>query len=157
MQRFFVSPSLLTQRPVVLTGEMAHQMRRVLRLAPGDRVSLLDGEGWAHEAEVLAITGKDVRLNVLSRSEATGEPRAQITLYQAVLKGERFAWALQKGTEVGVSAFVPLVTERTIIDDLQAVDSEARTLAAHHPGGRGAVRARTRALLAARSTAAAAR
>ena len=99
-------------------------MRRVLRLAPGDRVQLLDGEGVAHEAEVTAVTGKDVRLAVLSRSLATGEPRTHITLYQAVLKGERFAWALQKGTEVGVAAFVPLITERSIIDDLQAVDAK---------------------------------
>ena len=124
MQRFFVPPGVLSQRPVALTGDIAHQMRRVLRLAPGDRVSLLDGEGWAYEAEVTAITGKDVRLNVLTRAEAPGEPRCQIILRQAVLKGERFAWALQKGTEIGVSAFAPLVTERTIIDDLQAVDSK---------------------------------
>jgi 16S rRNA (uracil1498-N3)-methyltransferase len=47
-----------------------------------------------------------------------------ITLYQAVLKGERFAWALQKGTEVGVSAFVPLITERSIIADLHVVDAK---------------------------------
>jgi 16S rRNA (uracil1498-N3)-methyltransferase len=124
MHRFFVSGALLTQDPVVLTGDVAHQMRRVLRLAPGARVTLLDGEGWAHEAEVLAITGKDARLKVLSRVEAAGEPRAQIILHQAVLKGERFEWALQKGTEVGVSAFAPLVTERTIIDDLQAVEGK---------------------------------
>ncbi len=48
-----------------------------------------------------------------------------ITLYQAVLKGERFAWALQKGTEVGVAAFVPLITERSIIDDLHVVEAKA--------------------------------
>lgn len=124
MQRFFVSGNLLTHQPVILTGDVAHQMRRVLRLAPGARVTLLDGEGWAYEAEVIAITGKDARLNILSRSEAAGEPRVRITLRQAVLKGERFEWALQKGTEVGVSAFAPLVTERTIIDDLQAVEGK---------------------------------
>ena len=124
MHRFFVSGALLAQDPVVLTGDVAHQMRRVLRLAPGARVTLLDGEGWAHEAEVIAITGRDARLKVISRVEAAGEPRAQIILHQAVLKGERFEWALQKGTEVGVSAFAPLVTERTIIDDLQAVEGK---------------------------------
>ncbi len=55
---------------------------------------------------------------------AAGEPRVHITLYQAVLKGERFAWALQKGTEVGVAAFVPVITERSIIDDLQVVEAK---------------------------------
>lgn len=125
MHRFFVSPSLLRIDAVVLTGDVAHQMRRVLRLTPGDRVLLLDGEGVSCEAEVTAVTAKDVRLSVLSRSLADGEPRVHITLYQAVLKGERFAWALQKGVEVGVAAFVPLITERSIIDDLHVVDAKA--------------------------------
>jgi 16S rRNA (uracil1498-N3)-methyltransferase len=124
MHRFFVPGAALAQQPVVLTGDVAHQMRRVLRLAPGARVTLLDGEGWAHEAEVLAITARDARLVVIGRSEAAGEPRVRITLHQAVLKGERFEWALQKGTEIGVSAFAPLVTERTIVDDLQAVEGK---------------------------------
>jgi 16S rRNA (uracil1498-N3)-methyltransferase len=124
VHRFFVSGAALAQEPVVLTGDVAHQMRRVLRLAPGARVTLLDGEGWAHEAEVLAVTAKDVRLRIVARTEAGGEPRVSITLHQAVLKGERFEWALQKGTEIGASAFVPLVTERTIIDDLQAVEGK---------------------------------
>lgn len=124
MHRFFVPGSALAQQPVILTGDVAHQMRRVLRLAPGARVTLLDGEGWAYEAEVVAVTGKDVRLIVAARTEAAGEPRVSVTLHQAVLKGERFEWALQKGTEIGVSAFAPLVTERTIIDDLQAVEGK---------------------------------
>ncbi len=125
MHRFFVPASILHQPSVILTGDLAHQMRRVLRLAPGDRVLLLDGEGVACEAEVSAVTGKDVRLAVVNRSLAEGEPRVHITLYQAVLKGERFAWALQKATEVGVAAFVPLITERSIIDDLQVVNAKA--------------------------------
>jgi 16S rRNA (uracil1498-N3)-methyltransferase len=124
MQRFFVPQAILSHSPVVLTGDVAHQMRRVLRLAPGDRVLLLDGAGDSCEAEVEAISAKDVRLKVLCHEPAAGEPCVHITLYQAVLKGERFAWALQKGTEVGVSAFVPVITERSIIDDLQVVEAK---------------------------------
>ncbi len=124
MHRFFVPSAVLAQSPVVLTGDIAHQMRRVLRLAPGDRVLLLDGDGVSCEAEVQTVTARDVRLSVLKRELAGGEPRVHITLYQAVLKGERFAWALQKGTEVGVSAFVPVITERSIIDDLQVVEAK---------------------------------
>lgn len=124
MHRFFVPASVLCRPSVVLTGDLAHQIRWVLRLAPGDRVLLLDGEGLACEAEVSAITARDVRLSVVSRSLVEGEPPVHITLYQAVLKGERFAWALQKATEVGVAAFVPMITERSIIDDLQTVNAK---------------------------------
>src|SRR5262249_1949055 len=43
-----------------------------------------------------------------------GEPRLRLTLYQALLKGDHFDYVLQKGTEVGLAAIVPVVTERTI-------------------------------------------
>jgi 16S rRNA (uracil1498-N3)-methyltransferase len=57
-----------------------------------------------------------VRFQAVRRWAVEGEPATHVTLYQAVLKGERFGWALQKGVEVGVSAFVPLICERNVVD-----------------------------------------
>ncbi len=122
MHRFFVTPEVLAAEPVTLTGGLAHQICHVLRMHPGDRVILLDNRGWAYEAAVVSCTGQAVTLEVRDRQEATGEPRTHITLLQAVLKGERFAWALQKGTEVGVSRFVPLICERTVSGDQRALE-----------------------------------
>ncbi len=124
MHRFFVAPEALTLHPVVLSGEQAHQVRRVLRLRLGDRVTLLDGQGWACEAMLVALGEADAKFQIVRRWEAEGEPATHITLYQAVLKGDRFGWALQKGTEVGISAFVPIVCERNVVDDLDAVEDK---------------------------------
>ncbi|MGC8782042.1 MAG: RsmE family RNA methyltransferase [Anaerolineae bacterium] len=122
MQRFFISPSAFVRPIVTLIGEQAHQVRRVLRLRPGDRVVLLDGRGGACEAALIAADEAGARFQVLHRWEAEGEPAIHITLFQAMLKGERFGWALQKGTEIGVSAFVPLICERSVVDDLSAIE-----------------------------------
>lgn len=124
MHRFFVPAAALAQQPVVLTGDQAHQIRRVLRMRVGERVTLLDGQGWAYEGVLIAVDEGNVRCQTLRRWEAAGEPRTHITLYQAVLKGERFSWALQKGVEVGVSAFAPLICERNVVDDLAAIESK---------------------------------
>jgi len=124
MHRFFVPPSALTTQPIILTGDQAHQVRRVLRMRLGDRATLLDGCGWAYEGILVAVGEADVRFQAVRRWEAAGEPATQITVYQAVLKGERFGWALQKGVEVGVSAFVPLICERNVVDDLSAMESK---------------------------------
>ncbi len=124
MHRFFVTPDALKMQPLTLTGDQAHQVRRVLRLRLGDRVTLLDGQGWACEAMLIALGEADAKFQVVRRWEMEGEPATHITLYQAVLKGERFGWALQKGTEVGVSAFVPAVCERNVVDDLDAVEEK---------------------------------
>jgi|YNPNPStandDraft_1061719.scaffolds.fasta_scaffold08001_3 16S rRNA (uracil1498-N3)-methyltransferase len=121
MHRFFVAPEALAQQPVVLTGDQARQIHRVLRLRAGARVILLDGTGWAHEALVLTSHAERVTLETTSRWRLASEPRLHITLFQAVLKGDRFSWVLQKGTEVGISRFVPMVCERNVVSDLAAV------------------------------------
>ncbi len=124
MHRFFVSPPSFDHQPVTLTGDQAHQVRRVLRMRLGDRATLLDGRGGAYEGILIAVGDADVKFQVVRQWEAEREPRTHVTLYQAVLKGERFGWALQKGTEVGVSAFVPMICERNVVDDLTAVKSK---------------------------------
>ncbi len=121
MHRFFVAPAVFAQPVITLTGDQAHQVRRVLRMRPGERAILLDGRGRACEASLMAADAEGARFQVLRRWEAEGEPTTRITLYQAVLKGERFEWVLQKGTEVGVAAFVPLICERSIVDDPAAL------------------------------------
>jgi len=124
MHRFFVSPQAFASHPVILTGDQAHQIRRVLRLRLGERVTLMDGQGYAYEAALIALGESDARFQVVQRQPAPSEPRTRITLYQAVLKGDNFAWVLQKGTEAGVSRFVPIVCERNVVDDLDAVEGK---------------------------------
>jgi len=124
MHRFFVPPHTVREQPVTLTGDQAHQIRRVLRMRLGDRAILLDNVGWAYEAILVAVGEGEVKFQTLRRSAAGGEPRTQIVLFQAVLKRDRFAWALQKGVEVGVSVFVPTICERNVVDDLAVVEAK---------------------------------
>lgn len=118
MNRFFVEPALVAGPEVRLDGEIAHQLSRVLRLEAGDHILLLDGLGFEYEVQLSAVQrqGKsDVATGrILEKRAAGGEPRLQVTLYQALLKGEKFDVVLQKGTEVGVSRFVPILTERCV-------------------------------------------
>ena len=99
-------------------------MHTVLRLQPGERVTLLDNSGWEYTVELTAVSANDVQGQVVGRSVKANEPRTKITLYQSVLKGSRFEWALQKGTELGVSEFVPVIASRCILQNL--ADAEAK-------------------------------
>ncbi len=118
MHRFFISPTQFTNENISLEGEIAHQLSRVLRLMPGGRILLLDGSGNEAEAELTCVpkTGP-VLARIVARGAAEGEPALKITLYQALLKGEKFDWVLQKGTELGISTFVPVITERCISEN----------------------------------------
>jgi 16S rRNA (uracil1498-N3)-methyltransferase len=114
VHRFFLPPETLRADEVALPPDVAHQIARVLRLRRGDRILLLDDSGWQAEAELVEVSPQAARAHILTRTLATTEPRLQVVLYQAVLKGERFELILQKGTELGVGAFVPLLAARCV-------------------------------------------
>ena len=122
MHHFFVPPESIVHASLALKGEQAHQILRVLRLRPGERVLLLDNDGWAYEGTLVGDSGGAARVEILERRQAPGEPHTYITLCQAVLKGDRYGWALQKGTEVGVSRFVPLICQRSVVADMGAIE-----------------------------------
>ena len=125
MHRFFVSPQAIKDSRVVLRGTLVHQIRDVLRMRPGDDIVLLDNSGWAHRAELVTIDRDVVRGRVIEKWKLETEPQTRITLYQGLLKGQKFEWVLQKGTEIGVVAFVPVLAARCMIGTVDDV-SDAR-------------------------------
>ncbi len=116
MHRFFVSPELLTSEAIELPYSNARQLYFVLRMRGGEKVILLDNSGWEYIAELTHVTPKFARAKILDRQPNQSEPPIKITLYQCLLKKENFEWVLQKGTEIGVSEFVPVISARTIPD-----------------------------------------
>jgi 16S rRNA (uracil1498-N3)-methyltransferase len=116
--RFFVDADALRGRQVVVEdAELAHQLGTVLRLRAGERVLLLDNSGWQYVVVLESIERDRISGTVERKQLAGGEPRTKLTLYVALLRAERFEWVLQKGTELGVSAFVPLICERSTVAD----------------------------------------
>ncbi|GIK55595.1 MAG: 16S rRNA (uracil(1498)-N(3))-methyltransferase [Chloroflexi bacterium] len=119
MHHFFIPSQNLTDRQAILTGEQARQVALVLRLRPGERLVALDNTGWEYEVRLTAVSRDQVMGDVVDRRTAVGEPTIHLTLYIALLKREKFEWVLQKGTEVGVSRFVPVITQRTLAQDTE--------------------------------------
>ncbi len=115
MHRFFVDPQFITETAVSFPPEQAHQIRTVLRMAPSAGVVVLDNAGWEYDVTLTAVTKQQVTGDITARRAAAGEPTTHLTLYQAMLKRDNFEWVLQKGTEIGVSRFVPLITARTVV------------------------------------------
>jgi len=123
MHRFFIPPKSIQGNRVVLRGTLVHQIRDVLRMKPGDQLILLDNSGLAHQTELVTIDRETVRARVIEKWKLETEPSARITLYQGLLKGQKFDWVLQKGTEIGICAFVPVLAARCIVGSLNDVSA----------------------------------
>lgn len=115
MHRFFLFDTFIVPGQPVDLSALAHQLTRVLRLKPGDRIVLLDGQGIEYLTEISELARQSATGKVHSCKNVDSEPTAQLTLYQCSLKADKFEWVLQKGTELGVSAFVPVISERCVV------------------------------------------
>ncbi|MBI2863262.1 MAG: 16S rRNA (uracil(1498)-N(3))-methyltransferase [Chloroflexi bacterium] len=121
MHRFFLPPSSIRGPDVIFTGPVVHQLTHVLRLTPGDAVKVLDNSGWEYEVELGACQKDQVQGTVRRKSLVSTEARTKVSIYQALLKGAKYELVLQKGTELGVVGFVPMVCERCVPGDTEAV------------------------------------
>jgi len=115
MHRFFLTETPITPgQPVDLTP-LAHQLRSVLRLSPGASILLLDDTGFAYPTEITQLDRTGAQGLALEKQAASGEPSIALSLYLCALKADKFEWVLQKGVEIGVSRFVPVISSRTIV------------------------------------------
>jgi 16S rRNA (uracil1498-N3)-methyltransferase len=115
LPRFFIEPESLRDDAVTITGPEAHHIGRVLRLGPGDIITLLDGCGNFYDSRIEEIRDDRVECRVLWRGRAGGEPPLRVVLVQGIAKGERMDFVIQKGTELGAAAFLPVQCGRSVV------------------------------------------
>ncbi|HEX4823176.1 MAG TPA: 16S rRNA (uracil(1498)-N(3))-methyltransferase [Candidatus Polarisedimenticolaceae bacterium] len=116
MRRVFSAAPCAPGTSIVLDPEESHHVSRVLRLRTGDEVAVFDGSGGEWDATIEAIEKSVVRLQVRDPRTGDSEPPIAIVVHQAIVRPERVEWVLQKGTEVGVSAFRLFAAERSEAD-----------------------------------------
>ncbi|MDW8252615.1 MAG: RsmE family RNA methyltransferase [Chloroflexota bacterium] len=126
LHRFFLPASAFAGSAVTFDALTTRQLRDVLRLAPGDHVIVLDDSGWEYTVQLETVDRQSATGSVRGKKLASGEPRTKIVLFQGLLKGSKFEYVLQKCTEVGVAAFVPITTARAIVPAESAADRYAR-------------------------------
>ena len=119
--RFFVPASWIHQDQVNIEGSVVHQIRDVLRMSNGDAVVVLDDSGWEYEVRLTAVEYDSVTGAIQSKVLSRTEPRTKIALYQSLLKGDKFEWVLQKGTELGIVEFNPMVSDRCVVGSVDDV------------------------------------
>ncbi len=115
MHRFFVDPSTITDHVVALSEDDTQHALRVLRLHEGDTVLICDGKDRECSGKIIGTTKKSVSVQLEDFYELHAEPQMKITLYQGFPKADKNDTIFQKGTEVGISGFVPFISERSVV------------------------------------------
>ncbi len=114
MPRVFVRPEAVGSDRVRFDADEAHHLRRVLRLRPGAVVDATDGTGRLYTVRLVALDATGAWGSIETRTEPRRESPCAITLAQAILKGDRMSWLVQKATELGVTRIAPTETARVV-------------------------------------------
>lgn len=115
MHRFYLPHPRPRDGKIQLTGSIYEQIRRVLRMRPGDRVAVFDGAGREYHLTLAEFGKGEVYAKIVEQFQVVTEPRCHVVLYLSLLnKSDKFEWALQKCTELGASHFVPIVAARSV-------------------------------------------
>jgi 16S rRNA (uracil1498-N3)-methyltransferase len=117
IQRFFLPQSYFSSGQVNLPEPVQHQLKSVLRMETGEQVIALDPQGMEYRVELVPGPEGNFTGKILSRAMNRAEAHTRVTLCLPLTQREKFEWVLQKGTEAGVAAFQPLVTQRALVQD----------------------------------------
>lgn len=112
MPRFFCDP--ITGNTTTISGEDARHIAKVLRMVPGEALTLCDMSGWDYECAITQVEPALVTLQVMEKHPSLTEPSLKVRLYQAVSKGDKFEFIVQKAVELGVDEIIPVMTHRCV-------------------------------------------
>jgi 16S rRNA (uracil1498-N3)-methyltransferase len=114
MPRFYCPQPLAVGAAIALPEDVAHHTQ-VLRLAPGDEITLFNGEGGEYTAALTAVEKRRANAEIKAFSPREAELPYTITLAQALPEASKMDWIIEKSVELGVGAIQPLAAQRCVV------------------------------------------
>jgi len=136
----FYTPDISTDQ-YTLNEEESRHCSKVLRLAVGDEIYLIDGKGGFYKAKITEVNKKHVQLQIVEKQTEYGKRNHHLHIAIAPTKNiDRLEWFLEKATEIGIDEITPIIcdrSERKIVKEerLEKVITSAvkQSLTAYHP------------------------
>jgi 16S rRNA (uracil1498-N3)-methyltransferase len=130
MPVFFLPPQGITPPTVSVTGELLTHLRDSLRIEVGETILVADGKDRRYRIEITASTKQSMTGRVIDVIPRPCRRAPSLILGQALLKGEKMDWVIQKTTELGVQTIIPIQSRQSIVQ-LKADRIEPQTARWH--------------------------
>ncbi len=144
MPRFFVESQFIEEAYVKITGDDARHISRSLRMTAGETITVCDMQGTDYNCILDEFTDSYVRAKIVSKSKVASEPPFYAHLFQALPKGEKLDYIIQKAVECGISEITTFNSERCIAkeksnESSKLIRRQRISLEAAKQSGRGIV------------------
>ena len=125
MARFFLPKKNIDGNRGFIQGQELQHLRRVLRLAPGDGITVFDDAGREHEAVIRSFGSESAEIEIIRSREAPRESPLDLSLALGLTKGDKMDFVVEKATELGVCRIVPFISVHAVTK-LDAAKAEKR-------------------------------
>ncbi|MCZ8511159.1 16S rRNA (uracil(1498)-N(3))-methyltransferase [Paenibacillus filicis] len=115
MQRYFIDPAHFKETEVLISGDDAHHLSRVMRAEPGDEVIVSNGLDREALVRIRTLDKEGVTAEIVELLPMLSEPAVDVWIAQSLPKGDKMETVIQKGTEIGAERFIPFISERTVV------------------------------------------
>jgi 16S rRNA (uracil1498-N3)-methyltransferase len=115
MSRFFAPKENIKGNIIYIDGQEARHILNSMRLKENDKVVVFDGTGKEYTGFIKNARPKSLTVEIIKARSPKIETIPEITLAQAIPKKEKMDYVIEKATELGVHAIIPIITERTIV------------------------------------------
>lgn len=128
MYHFFVTSEQIGEKEICIEGSDVNHIRNVLRMSPGEQISVSSGDGKDYRCELSRIGEDRVTAKIMWVQESDVELPSRICLFQGLPKGDKMELIIQKAVELGASEIVPMATRRTVVklDEKKAAARQKR-------------------------------
>ncbi len=127
MYRFYILPEQVAGEEAVILGNDVNHIRNVLRMKPGERVVLCDGQGTDFVCEIMELGHDKVRTRKISAGASDAELPVRLVLFQGIPKKDKMELIIQKTVELGIAEIVPVAMKRCVAK-LEDPKKEAKKL-----------------------------
>ena len=115
MPVFFIQSNRIANHTVTIDGPLFTHLSKSLRIREGENIYVGDEHRVRYRVRIDHLKSKSLQASILEKIEGPPTLSAPIVLVQAILKGDRMNWVIQKATELGVAEIIPLLTSRVIV------------------------------------------
>lgn len=116
MRKFFVKENQINSELITILDEDVNHIKNVLRLNVGENLQICDIDSSKNYiCEILELTAKSVTCKILEEIQSIAEGNVELHIFQGLPKADKMELIIQKGTELGVSEFVPVSFKRSIV------------------------------------------
>lgn len=129
MYQFFVEPSQINDKTVIIEGKDVNHIKNVLRMKVGEEVSVSNGvDGNEYRCEIQELGEETVVLKLMFVKQDGVELPSKVYLFQGLPKADKMELIIQKAVELGVHEIIPVATKRAVVklDDKKAKSKIAR-------------------------------